>query len=627
MRGFVLMLVLVFCFACSSTMQVKRPDMIPPEVLHQPPPKEALKLWHQAEAREKQQLFMEAINTYRQIAATFPGNAIAPKALFKTAQIYSRQGRWHAVDAFCSYILKNYPQWNGKGKVYLLMLKASIALRDFNKALSIENNVPDIPEKFLLVGIVRAQNGRFDEASSIFDRYVNAINNSSVKVVKSEIDFAASVLDSDVLSNMLKLERSKDVRYLLHCLNARKDITEGNKEEGIKKLRFILSELPSTHVLTPVVREMLANLDKTAGPTLEPADKEAIGVLLPFNGRYAGFGRKLFRGISLAASEWNEIHPDDPVKVIAMDASGSEEEVTGAFRSLVHKYHVLALLGPLGKRTVNRVVSQPEAKSVLIGAFVPSGGKMKNHPFYIAMMPNTTKIVHSIASYAVDVLGIERFAILYPGDSYGVKAAEAFESFVNDRGKSVVAKISYIPGTTDFKKVIQKLAPGASKHGAGVAVPFDAIFIPDEARVVTLIAPQLIYYNVVGVTLLGTNLWEHPDLVNMANGYMEGACYATPYFGKDELVESVRFRARFKAFYGTDPGFLEAVGYDAMSLFLELRSNTGKEFTRATLLEEARDFHVSESVTGIQSIREDGTLERRLKIITIRESNLVQVYP
>ena len=53
---------------------------------------------------------------------------------------------------------------------------------------------------------------------------------------------------------------------------------------------------------------------------------------------------------------------------------------------------------------------------------------------------------------------------------------------------------------------------------------FEALFIPDFAENVAMLLPQLVYYGVENVQLLGSNGWSSPKLVrNAGERYVNGA--------------------------------------------------------------------------------------------------------
>ncbi|NIQ94532.1 MAG: hypothetical protein GWN87_10185, partial [Desulfuromonadales bacterium] len=61
-------------------------------------------------------------------------------------------------------------------------------------------------------------------------------------------------------------------------------------------------------------------------------------------------------------------------------------------------------------------------------------------------------------------------------------------------------------------------------------VDFDALFIPDYADRVGMIAPQLAYYGIEELPLLGINGWNSPDLLRVAGAFVEGAIFVDGFF-------------------------------------------------------------------------------------------------
>ncbi|MBK7845679.1 MAG: hypothetical protein IPJ71_18745 [Bdellovibrionales bacterium] len=56
-------------------------------------------------------------------------------------------------------------------------------------------------------------------------------------------------------------------------------------------------------------------------------------------------------------------------------------------------------------------------------------------------------------------------------------------------------------------------------------IDFEALFIPDGVRSVSQIAPMLAYQEVKGIKLLGTNLWNTPELAEKGEKFAEGAIF------------------------------------------------------------------------------------------------------
>ncbi len=625
-----ILLMITTCLSCTSTMTVTSPDKVAPEIFHAPPPPKALEMWQEAKNLEQKKLYIEAINRYRQIAAQFEDNAIAPQSLMQVANILARLERWQDVLAYCSYITKTYPQWREIQNTRMLTMKANVILRNFFQVIQMRSITPDTPEKELYLGLAYSGIGKVKDSIKHLESFISLSLGQQKFDYFEAIKVSANTLTQKTLQSLMQTKLSGNLRSFLHCVIALKEINRGKEEEARKRLEFLHRSLNPNHPLQATVKKLLRKVKGTSyvETVEEPADIYALGLIIPLDGRYGEYGRKILRGVTLAVSEWNNGHPKDNIKLIVENTSGDPALALKAYKNMVHEYKVLAILGPLGKSSLNALLSQSDTGSLLMAAFSGDTVRTANMPFHLRVMPATSDIVETIARYAIQDLGFKNLAILFPEDSYGRKAKEYFESTSSQLGGNIISSTGYAPGTTDFKSVIKRLLPRAPSKKVSISVPFEAIFVPDEVKTVTLLAPQLLYYNIVGVPLLGTNLWENPKLGPLSNGYMDGSYYATPYFVQSEDPETIRFRSKFHAVYNTWPGYLEAQGYDTTRLILAIRESLMPgQITRRNMIEATKGFQFTGSITGISQIRPDGSIKRAYKIIAIRGSKPVQVYP
>jgi hypothetical protein len=106
-----------------------------------------------------------------------------------------------------------------------------------------------------------------------------------------------------------------------------------------------------------------------------------------------------------------------------------------------------------------------------------------------------------------------------------------FWDAVDRQGGRIRGVEKYPAGQTDFGKEIKSITglniPGekGSEENRKPIVDFGALFIPDSISVVSMIAPQLAFYDVIGVHLLGTNIWNSSELLKKESEYFEGAVF------------------------------------------------------------------------------------------------------
>lgn len=246
----------------------------------------------------------------------------------------------------------------------------------------------------------------------------------------------------------------------------------------------------------------------------------------------------------------------------------------------------------------------------------------------------------ALLRYAMEVRGLRTFAVLAPENRLGSEMSELFVREVELRGGEIVGTQHYEESATDFRRQI-KLLKGEDpnlpdidddKRNAakdkGVKKepeppPFQAIFIPDDAKRVGLIAPQLVFYGVDGVQLLGTNAWNSSDLVKIGGRFVDGAVFVDGFF-RDSKSPSVRnFVGNYLTHYHEDPSILEAQGYDAAGILLQLldhpevRSREGLRMA----LGQLRDYP---GVTGLTAFSPARDAEKTLYLLQVRNGSIVQ---
>jgi len=421
---------------------------------------------------------------------------------------------------------------------------------------------------------------------------------------------------------------------------------------------------------TPVPRaELPPRLVDLADVTLpDPAlASGTLGVVLPLTGSFAAFGEQSLQGILLAAGVFDGPPPanrDAGVRVRVRDSKSSAEGAEAAVRELADDPAVGAILGPLSMSETAAAARAADAAHVplLSLARADRGAPASPWAFRLGLAPELEAA--ELAEFAMSELGAKRFAILYPGDTYGRTLEGLFWDAVEARGGAVVAVASYDPEATDFKDPIRRLAgfvllsdaeqraiverdklrararklpprearamleeAGALTAPDGSPLPplvdFDALFIPDSHENVVLLAPQLAFHEITGVQLLGTNGWNHPDLVRIGEPHVEGAVFTASYHREVAHPMAYEFARRFEAAYARAPDALAAAGFDATNLVLA-RWIAGAS-SRAELRQHLLGLRNQPGIAGVLSIDEAGQALRRPQLLTVQEGRIVSV--
>jgi branched-chain amino acid transport system substrate-binding protein len=186
--------------------------------------------------------------------------------------------------------------------------------------------------------------------------------------------------------------------------------------------------------------------------------------------------------------------------------------------------------------------------------------------------------------------GAKQFAILGPDTASAKRLADAFRRAVEGGQGRVVIHKTYVAGVTSFSAPVAEL----SRHR------FDALFVPDAADRLELIAPAL---GVAGIwsrgvagaapraltpgrreiLLLSTAVNLSRNLLRNAGKFVQGALLAPGYFAAEDDPLSSGFVTRFRALYGQDPSATDAYSYDgvrALRAAVERGARTRADVTR-----------------------------------------------
>ena len=410
----------------------------------------------------------------------------------------------------------------------------------------------------------------------------------------------------------------------------------GLMKEAKTALRSVLqSEATLTH---KVRAAMMIDAIRAVGdaPWVEPG-KAAIAAILPLKGKYAPFGEAALKGILLATRVFNvssnpiESRLDVEVKITDLTAAGRDAGT--ALRKLYDDRRVAGIVGPLRSRTAGVVARTAEEVGMPVIALTQRSEIPEEGEYIFRNFLTPRQQAESIADYAFDILGDEKFAILSPSNRYGSELARLFKQAILSLGGEIVAEISYKPGQKDFAEefeflfgieVKEKVVGRRHLREYTSTLEVDAIYIPDYPDAIGQITPFLAYYNIEEVRLLGSNGWNSPRLLKLAGEHVEGAVFVDGFYSWSERPGSKEFIELFRSVYGTRPGVIEAQAYDAAMMLLEaVDAGDGDRDAVKAALENAYGF---EGATGTMSFDYNGEASKELFILTVKDGRITEAF-
>jgi branched-chain amino acid transport system substrate-binding protein len=391
--------------------------------------------------------------------------------------------------------------------------------------------------------------------------------------------------------------------------------------------------------------------------------KIKIGVVIPLTGKLALTGQKVLQGIQLAVHQL----PLQAREKLALEVrdSGHQLPMKEIIADLSGLPNVVGIIGPLLSDEV--AIAGKIARDYLVPIFSPSAstyGLVDENSFMFRNALTREIQAKFLAEYAVNTLQLKRFAVLHPYEPFGLELKDTFIKEVESFGGEVVVVAGYDRTQNDFKKQIFELGgveddelekigrklvlsegviPDFSSpstfsrplinmgHWSGddveklkvsLELSYDAIFIPGVYDKVGLIIPQLAFYNVNTVSLLGTNGWNSPELVKMGGKYLTNVYFVDGFYPDSHHVEVQKFVREFKANFGEEPGYLSAQSFDAANIMINnILAGAGNRIKMKESLKAVKNFP---GVTGNTTLLPSGDSEKNIFALTVKRKKIVQ---
>ncbi len=376
--------------------------------------------------------------------------------------------------------------------------------------------------------------------------------------------------------------------------------------------------------------------------------RNCIGCLLPLSGPFAAYGQEVLNGISLGMMR-DPTAGGKRIEIVVRDTAGDPEKALEELESLAETNRVVGIVGPLSSKVSGFISAKAQDLGVPTIALTQRTDIVKTGDMVFRNFLTPAQEIDALLQLVGGELGIKRYGILYPDNTYGRFCMNLFWDKVDEMGGSVTAVESYPTDVTDFEAPIKKMVglyyPRArdwrkryagdvvgggedgktpSKEDAPI-VDFDAVFIPDTYQRVVMIAPMLAFYDVRNVRLLGTRLWQSPQLVEMAGNYLRGAVFSSGFETASENPEVTAFVTDYQNNFGKNPGILAANGYDTICLLKAVLREYAPE-TREDLRQALLALPVFEGVTGPFRFNEEGEALKRPLLLTVSGRKTIPVY-
>jgi branched-chain amino acid transport system substrate-binding protein len=672
-----LMLVLMLMTACAS---------VPPSETVRPDDPEGGTFAH-AEAFWGKGAMDQALAYYTHYLGQFPQGRYAATARLRIGTIYQQQGLPEAAQAFYRSAIEQFPNSAAAVESRSALLDLLIAEDRLDEAADIAAALLDGPadrkmKQSVLHRLSRLHRQTDKAALSVWYAYLmyKELPYSDKYLLEADIKESISRLQADDIEILWDRLEDRTFRGHLMYRYAVVQAEQGHYDAALELLTTFHHSFPD-HPFTSEALQRIETL--TTKLSFEP---HTLGCLLPLSGSHEAFGRRVLNAVELALSLMRAGESPPRIKLVVED-SGSDDETT---IKAVHKLaaaRVGAILGPIN--TAPAAALEAQKLNIPIFAFTQKADITAIGDFVFRNFITPRSQVRTLVDYYINVLGMHKFAVIYPAEIYGQTFTNLFWDEVIRQGGRMVAVEGYAPGRTDFAETIKKLTgnhyavpsdlrarplvhieqqpyystsadapdrletwvPDAvsrlsglyyqnpnqerSRPSAGsrseesrepVAVGFDVLFIPDAPRTAGLILPQLAYHDIANIQVAGTNLWHSRQLIDMAQQFVQDAVLVDGYY-KDSASPIVRrFVETYRSVYDTEPELMEAFAFDTANMLFALLDRPDIRM-RHELRDQLKQMVQPDGVTGATSFGPDGDAIKKLSLLRIKGDRFLEIQP
>lgn len=552
---------------------------------------------------------------WRGVAERFPRSPLAPEAALRAAQLYRELGR----DELARRALEA-SRFERAGAE--LRARRHRLLADLARARG------DYAEAVLALALTRRH---LEDREALFELDVE---------IDELIEDRLRVAELQALVERLPRGPVHD-RVLLDL--ARRQIERGELARALETL----DRLPRRLSPADARRRRALRARAVAGTGAE----YTLGLAVPLSGPYAGFGQSALRGVVLGLGIFDD--PAAPYRVLVRDTGGDPERARSAVRELAER-GARAIVGPMRSHVAAAAAVEAERAQVPLLTLAARDDLPFLGEYVFRLGLTASDQTPLLARYAIEAAGARRLAILYPRDAFGTGFKNLFWDEVERLGARVVGVEGYAPDAVDLQAEVKRLVglyhvtqrqarlieerdrlrkrpldnaerlSDPELEALPPYVDFDALFIPEAGARVGLILPQLRFYDVRDVLLLGPENWNDPELLRIAGREARGAVFVGAFHAESSDPEVRDFVDGYRAAFARAPDLQAAQGYDAATLLrglVESRGRLGSSELRGAL----GDTDHLRGVSGLIGFDENGTPRRRLKLLHVERGGVVEL--
>ncbi len=344
-------------------------------------------------------------------------------------------------------------------------------------------------------------------------------------------------------------------------------------------------------------------------------DEIKIGTIGPLTGDVASYGMSTKNGVEVAVDEFNQRGGIDgkKIRLVSEDTRGDQTETANAASKLIEQDKVTAIVGGvISAETLTAGPITNDAEVVMISSSSTAVGvpEIGDYVFRNCLSDEVQAV--QLVEFAAEELGLEKFAIMYENNDYGVSLKDAFEQRANELGE-VTGVETYVDDDKDFRTQLTKI------KGQNPDALYVAGYYTEAAKIAQQAEDQGL-----DVTILGADGFYSPILVELGGDSVEGSVFTAGFFTDDPSENAQKFVKAYKEKFNEEPDMFAAQAYDAAMILLTALENAGGVGGEAHQKEmlEIKDFP---GITGSTSFTPIGDVVKDIIILKVEDGKFTKL--
>ena len=347
--------------------------------------------------------------------------------------------------------------------------------------------------------------------------YVQSEDSSGRQKAFERILNLLSGLSLDELERLHRIYMAEDIdEHILYHL-AQLEAEKGKKDEAERDFNLLMRRFPDTRYLYEAEEyKRFINLGEATG---------RVGILLPLTGKFSSIGQNLLKVIRVF--EENRLLP---FSLHAIDTKSDPIDATLAAARLVEELGIDFLIAPVSSFEAFGISGYALGKSIPLILPMSVEARFESIPLVFTRGQTDEEQARVIARYSAYDGGINRYAVLFPNDSRSRSIAQAFAKEVTRNNREIVAMVSFPADSITLQHELETIRESEPQ----------ALFLAMDTDMIINVAPQVAYYGLEEVTLLGTESFHSERVPRLGEKYVENAFFATPSAIDQEVSRKLR---------------------------------------------------------------------------------------